>query len=366
MATFRFEPHGTTVAWANAGAINLELSPKPFTITGLYLDCQTDISTTTATNFNDYWDRFLTNLSLSGMGQTFFNFTDCRMLYHAMRVTLGGFTPPRPAPIANSGTNVLTQFGIDIPFGIKPYGIDPATGTLRRLPQDLSAGIPPTGSGNLTLAGTFGGTNALGTNVTLNVTANCQIVVYVYGLQADRPGEDISPKALPNWQMSTPTFSGTTGAFGSSVNVPAGDFLHDIIHMTYRGTNNPRDDQVFNSYKLYNQLEARDIVRYGGQSGNVRDAKIAEMVSQNWSYNQWPPSDDNSTMAVQSINRLGPSDYGIIHLPVGRWTNIKNGYSTPYGLDLRTATTGDLQQQFGLNNNTSTTHNILYRKYKPL
>ncbi len=164
MAKKIFEPHPIAQAYTASGAISIELSPKPYTITSMLVVARADITTTTATNFNDYWDRIVSKLTLTGGGKTYFDFSNMRTAYHWMRFQLGRACPVRPTVIADSQTNATKQFAYLFHFGVAPYKINPLTGCLEYDPWDLTGGIPPTGKGNLSLGGSFAAAAAMGTN----------------------------------------------------------------------------------------------------------------------------------------------------------------------------------------------------------
>lgn len=366
MAILRVEPHGTDVAWAASGSINLELSPKPYTICGIVLSQLMDITTTSATWLEDAYERFISSLTLSGGGETYFDFTDMRIAYHAMRFHLGPVAPRRFAAVADSVTAGLRQCITVLHFGVQGVKY---TGSGPKLNMgDLTAGIPPTGSGNLTLQGTFGAAAAMGSaNVTINVSANCRLQVYTYGVQPTS-GDLASaymPRALPHWVTQSPTPTATSSPFATTYNVPAGDFLRDMTFLFYNGTNDPRESDVITSLKLVNNLSNRDVLRYGGFTDSIRHGKIAETFSQLW-LGGAPPSDSNGVLVTPSVaSTTGASDEGIVYLPIHEFAEFAGGGS-PYGLDLRAATTGDLQVQTGVADSSNITYRVLLKKYKPL
>lgn len=349
MPKLRQETHSTSQAWAASGSISMELSPKPYTITRLGLFMKADVTTTSVTNFNDYWDRLVANLSLSGRGNTYFDFRNLRIAYHGERFR--GVAPRRPTVIAGSQTNAIQWFGYVFHFGVVPMKFNPNTGKYDDNPYDLTGGIPPSDKGNLTLTGAFAAAGAMGTSVTIN---NAPMYVQLWGVQA-QPGDDPAaylPRAFPNWQMRTPTPTATSGAYATQDNVPAGDFLHTMVVMMTNGSNAPRDDGVLGSFKIYNQLEAYDVLQFD-------QYKIGEMASQLQLSPVAPYSDDGSTLGVPSLNQV--SDEGLLFLPLHE--QAVTGHPL-YGVDLRSVATGDLQARYGVDDATGITLDFLYYKYK--
>ncbi len=365
MAKPRLERHPAQIAWAASGNINLELSPKPYTITEMILIVRASVTTTTATNYNDYWDRLISRLNLTGRGETYFDFSNMRAAYHLSR--FGGFAPKRPTVVADSATTLVQHFAYVFHFGVAPWRIN-AAGMLERNPWDLTGGIPPVQSGNLTLGGSFAAASAMGSNVTI---ADGDIDVYLYGVQPDA-GDHASlylPRAIPVWSMESPSLSATSSAFATAHDVPAGHLLHSMLVMLTNGSNSPRDDSVLNSLRLYNQLENREILAYGGQTGVAADYKAAEIISQLELESQgWPPTDNISTAMTALTGTPGvpaitaSADSGLIWLPVHKFAW---GGDPLYGADLRNISTGNLKLQYGISDATGVTMDIVYRKYKP-
>lgn len=354
----------TPQTYAASGSINLEISPVPFTITELLILWDGDFTTTTATWFNDPFDRIFANLSLDGNGKTYFSFTDLRIPYHLSRYE--GTAYPKPSVVADSQTNLKVALGWRVHFGIVPYKLD-RYGRWYYDPYDLTAGIPPTDSGNLTLSGAFGAAAAMGTNTTINTASKFQ--VYAFGVRP-APGDAQSaywPKAIPKWQMSSPAITATSSAFGQTENVPGGDFLHSVLFGTYRGTNNPRNGATLNSFQVWNDLDARTIFKYGGQSSTVTEYKPAEIISQALAPIVPRGAEDGinggTAVAPGVMSVTGNQDVGLVYIPF--WLQA-NAAQNPYGADLRAATTGNLQLQFGVDNATSVTCRILYKKYQLL
>ena len=368
MAKPRLEPHPTAITWAASGAINLEIAPKPYTITRMAIVGRlTSVTTTSVTNLNDPYDRVISRLALDGGGKTLFNFTNLRIPYHMGRFL--GCQAPRPSSIAGSLTAVEEQFALVLHFGVAPWRVNPITGMLEPNPYDLTGGIPPSGSGNLTLTGAFGAAAAMGTNNTINAGT---FDVYLWGVQPD-PGDPPAaymPRALPSWNMITPTLAATSGAFADGSNVPAGDFLHSAILMATNGTGAPRDDSVLNSLQLYQQAENRPIITWGNSGGNPTDVKPAELLSQFQSLAR-VPSDDVTTLcdAIASggtpgvITAVRPSDSGLYYFPLHLHT-WGNPLGSVYGIDMRSVAEGVLRFKYGVSDATGVTLDILYRKYQ--
>ena len=356
MAIRRLEPHPVPQAFAAGGAINVELSPKPYTITAMAIVVRADITTTTATNLNDYWDRIISRINISGEGKTYLDYSNMRAAYHHSRFKLKQFAPRRPTIIADSATNSLKQFMYLIHFGVKPFQVG-QSGNIEYNPWDLTAGIPPVSSGNLTLGGTFGGANAPGTNVTVN---DADFDIYLWGVQqspGDAPQQYL-PQAFPVWSMRSPTPTATSSALATQDQIPAGDFLKNIMIMTTDGTGAPRDDDVLNSLEVFNQLEARSILRYGGQASAVGDYKAAELISQ-IELAGAPASDNNVTLGVPALGDV--ADEGLVWLPLHKFAT--RGHSL-YGVDLRKVATGDLQLRYGVADATGVTLDMVYERFQ--
>lgn len=359
------ERHPVQISYTAGGAINLELSPKPYTLTRLALICRPSITTTTATWLNDPYDRIISSLTLNGGGKTVFDFRNMRAAYWHSRFALPHLRNyKRPTVVADSATTLVTQFAYIFHFGVQP-----------RLPNgddnpwDLSAGIPPTGSGNLTLQGAFAANTACGTNVTV---ADCDIDVYCYGVRQDSTvGESaasIMPRAIPQWTHDIPTPTATSSAFATTYNVPSGNYLHSSMVMQLNGTGLPRDDSVLNSFKVNFALEARDILSYGGQTGAILDYKAAEILSQ-LDVAGAPEGDDVSTamtahtgtVGVPNINHMANS--GLIYLPFYRY--LKTTAVSPYGANLSNINTGDIKFMYGVSDAAGVEMHVTHRKYVP-
>ena len=251
--------HPVTATWSTGGSISVDLSNKPQTITGIYLNLRESITTSASiTTFADNYDLLISNLTLSGGGHTFFNFTDMRVHFHHFRRILGPYSPKRPSSVASGQTAVVRQWLYWIPFGVNAVHMDPATGRMEREPWDLSGGIPPQGNGNLLLNGTWGTTSCQGTGFTCN---SAQLDVYYDGILPEQgdPPEAWMPRAFPAWLMDSPALAATSGAFATPENVPVGHFLQFITGMTTGGSNSPRDNSVLNSVQLQDVLGGNTI-----------------------------------------------------------------------------------------------------------
>jgi len=329
-------------------------------------------TTTTVTWFNDPYDRVIATLNLTGKGKTFFDFTNLRVPQHMAR--LAGFGPKRPQRIDNSLTTVELFFAYVFHFGVAPFKVNPRTGMLEDNPWDLTAGIPPTESGNLTLGGSFAADSAMGTNATIT---DADLEIYLWGVQpeAGDPYSAFMPKAIPVWQMNTPTAVATSGLFATAYNIPSGDFLHSLLWMTTRQANTPRDDGVLSSIEVFNQLENRSILRYGGLSSNVLGVQGAELLSQFGQRLHLPYSPlDNVTTAMDGIGSGGTTatptvagpgkDSGLIYFPLHQYA-LGSAYPD-YGVDMRGVASGDLQVRRGVITVTTITEDVLLRKYQLL
>lgn len=367
---YRLEPHPTQISWSASGSISAELSPKPYTITRMEIICRlTGTTGATPGFYNDAYDRVISRLNLTGKGKTYFDFSNMRAPYHLSR--LAGFGPQRPAPIAASLTGVTQYFKYVIHFGVAPVKVNPLTGMLEDNPWDLTAGIPPAESGNLTLGGTFAAASAMGSGMTIT---DADLDIYLYGVQPDAgdPPAAYLPRAIPVWAMRTPSLSATSSAFATQDNIPAGDFLHSMLVMLTNGTNSPRDDSVLNSLEVFNQLENRSILKYGGFAGAVADYQAAEMISQfdaRYALGYCPS--DNVTTAMTAVSGGGTpatitvngnaKDAGLVWLPIYKFA--AKGHPL-YGVNLQNVATGDLQLRFGVSDATGVTMDILYRRYQ--
>lgn len=361
MAKLRFYRVPTKPAWSASGTISQELSPIPFTIAGLFLKCNTNITTTTATNYNDYWDRMIATLSLTGqvLGQnkTFFSLTNMRLPYHLMRRELGRFSPRRPTVVADSVTSGLYSFATILHFGCNPFK---PNGDFN--PMDMTAGIPPTQKGQLTLGGTWGAAACFGSaNVTLNSGA---LEIYAYGVQSE-PGDPIeafTARAFPVWSMTSPTPTATSSTLGTPYNVTSGNYLRNIALMYTRGSGYPRDNQVLSDIRLYSQLENREVISFGG-AGNAGDAAGGDYaIGEEWSQlGMVHPSDNGSTLGVPSVAPLQGSDEGLVFF---RLVDLSNKVHPLYGANLKNIATGDLRIDRGVNNATTIAEDLLYQRYE--
>lgn len=342
MAKYRIDQHPVAASWSAGGAINLELSPKPYTITEMILTVVIDALDTTATpgTLNDWADRVIASLALTDAGKTHFSFTDMRAARHFTRF----FDPsPRlPASIAASQTAASVTFAYKLHFGVNPSN-----------PFDLTAGIPPTGAGNLSLTGAWGAAAAPGAGWTIN---SAKLYVSLFGVQPDA-GDPVTaylPQAFPVWTMRSPSISATSGLFSTQDNIPAGDYLHDILVMSMLGTGAPRSDAMLGSILLYNQLESRELMRFDTY-------KLAEIITQS-NYRLDAPVDEEAAAAATTVPSAVVSDVGLVWLPVGQ---ISKGGHPLYGANLRGVNTGDLQLRFGVASVTNgATMDLVYRKYQ--
>ena len=362
MPHYRHYPLPSAQAFTTSGAISLEIAPTPITITRMAIVIRASITTGSATNFNDYWDRMISSLTLNWAGHTVFSFQNMRPAYHHTR-----FVPPttkRPTVIANGVTDDVTQQPAYIfHFGVAPLTVD-QHGMVHDNPFDLTAGIPPVGVGNLTLTGNWPAfEDTMGTNVDI---ADAPFDVYLWGIQPlpTDPPELWMPRAIPSWQMSTPTPTATSSPFATIYNIPAGGHLHSMTVMLTNGTNAPRQDDILNSLRLYSAKEARSIITYGGQASGVQGLsqyQAAEILSQQY-VNGWVPTDDSpdGTLGVPSV--LQGRDSGLVHFPIARYIDPRRPMAE-YGADLRQLATGDLQLNQGVEDATGINMFVLMRKY---
>ena len=351
--------NATNSTWSASGAISVDLSNKPQTITGLYLDVRLNVTTSASiTTFGDNYDRVISNLTLSGGGHTFFNLTDMITPYHHFRRVLGGFAPKRPASIASGQTSTTIQFVYWIPFGVCPVVYDQATGKLRRNPWDLTGGIPPQGNGNLLLTGAWGAAAAQGTGFTIN---SGQVDVYYDGVlpEGGDPVEAWSPRAFPAWTMDSPSLAATSGAFASSENVPVGHFAQFITAVTRDGSNTPRSNDVLNSVQLQDVLGGNTVIQYGGQAGANADYLAAELISQLGA--GFPIADDPASPGTLTVGTY--ADQGIFHIDLSELANPAKGGSPLYGLDLRKVGVGALAVQYGISDATGSSLTFLHKQY---
>src|SRR5262245_26966588 len=201
---------GVTQPYLAGGQFNIELAPVQGSITELVMFVRAVVTTTTPTNNSDYWDLVLMNASLTGGGNTYFQFSNMRCAQHWARLCRK-YAFRRPPPIAASQTNAEAQFAYLFHFGTRPLLPDG-----RRNKFDLSAGIPPVTRGNLTLGGNWNPASAPGTNVTVQTTT--WLDVYAHVVQQESQGEDPArwmPVALPNFTMRSPTPTATSTPFST-------------------------------------------------------------------------------------------------------------------------------------------------------
>lgn len=278
--------------------------------------------------------------------KTFFDFSNMRIGYHLSR--FGMFGPKRPTAVADSATTLVQHFAYVFHFGVAPWRVNPNTGMIERNHWDLTAGIPPVQSGNLTLGGTFAAAaGSLGNDVTV---ADGDVDVYpFFGVQPE-PGDlpaAYLPRAIPTWSMESPSLAASSSAFATSHDIPSGHHLHSMLVMLTNRTNSPRDNSVLNSIRIYNQLEAREILAFGRQTDIVADCKAAEIISQ-LELAGWPPTDNVSTAMTALTGTAGvpeisaPSDAGLHWFPLHKYALRRH---LVYGVDPRSVGTGDLKLQ---------------------
>lgn len=341
MAKNRTETHPVAAAWSASGSINLELSPKPYTITEMDIDVYATVNTgATPGAYNDLWDRIISTLALTGKGKTYFAFSNARAMRHFNRFIVK--QPRRPAPLAASQTGATAHVGYKIHFGVNPAN-----------PFDLTAGIPPSESGNLSLTGTWGAAAAPGSGYTITAAS---MYVTLHGVMPE-PGDvpaQYLPKAFPIWSQRTPTPVATSSRYATQDNIPAGGFLHSLLVMTFNGSDLPRDDAVLGSIQLYAQTEAREIIKYDVW-------KVAEIMTQS-RYRVDPYLDDEIAEAgASTVPSAVPCDKGLVWLQLADYATKGNAL---YGADLRNVNTGDLQLRYGVDDATGIEMHVVYRKYE--
>ena len=348
-------PHPVSATWSAGGSFAIDLSNKPSTITGMYLIHRSNItSTATPATYNDPWDRQIANLTLSGSGHQYFNFTDLRLPYYHQREFLG-INSPKRASLAASLTTTNFQTLTYIHFGTAPTVTDAASGKVRQNPYDLTAGIAPSTGGNLQLTGTFGPALFGGGAVTQN-SGQLDIVLDMVLPEAGDAPEAYLPRAVPAWQMTTPSLTATTGSFQQSENVPVGSFLHSVSWMTTSGANAPRSDAPLNSIRLQDVLGGNTVVQYGQGSAAAADYLVAPLISQLGA--AFPLADDPAAAGVLTAGTY--SDPGLAHVDM---TAFAVRGDPLFGLDLRRVGTGAVSLQYGVANATTTTLAIFYRRY---
>lgn len=348
-------------AWAAGGSISLELSPTPFTITRMVLVNHLQFTISGGAFYNDWADRIITNLTLSGGGQTYFDYRNLRPAYWLSHFQ--GIAPRRPLPPA---TTVLIQTLQNFHFGVRPQLVDARSGGFMDNPWDLSGGIAPQGRGNLTLQGSFAGAaNGVGSATTTTTAGGFDI--YLYGVRpeaGDTPGSYL-PQAFPNFSMQTITPSATSSAFSTETNIPAGGFLRAMMIEQHRvATSLPRANDVLNSLRIYNQQKGGELISFGGQSGSAADYQAAEMLSQveAQSVLAQPYGDDVliGTVGTPSLNAT--VDAGLVFLPLYKLAT-KAAAHPLYGVDMRSVATGDLRLQYGVANATAIEMLAIYQRY---
>lgn len=348
--------HPVSITWSSGGSFSLDLSNKPQTITGMWIVVRpSSITTTTTGAYNDFWDRLISSLTLSGAGHTYFQALDMRTFFYHNRHFLQWLSPKRPAPTASSQTAVYGAiFAYYVHFGVAPLVFNGASGRLDENRWDLSAGIPPSTGGNLTLTGNFATSTAMGSGATLNA-ATVDVYLDLVLPEAGDPLEAYLPRALPTWLQTQPALSGTSGAFGTFENIPVGSLLHSITAMTTAGSNAPRSSTVLNSIRLQDVLGSNTVIEYG-QGSLATDSISAEIATQQG--DSFPLVDDPASIGSFTVGTQ--SDPGLIHLDVSQYAVRGDPL---YGLDLRRVGTGAVQVQYGIQTTSNAALNFFYRRY---
>lgn len=337
--------HAVSPTFTATGQINLELSPKPYTITEM--DIMLAVTTTTGAapgTYNDPWDRLISSLSLSGKGKPYFNFGDMRVARHVTRFFAPSASPP--APLAASQAALVRYYGYKFHFGLNPDD-----------PFDLSAGIPPSGAGNLSLTGVWGADAFAGTGYSATAAT---MTVLCRGVQAKAGEGDaaIMPRAIPLWSTQVVTPGVTSSLFSSIYNIPSGDYLHDIGLVSYLGTGQPRSSAMLGSVQLFNQLESQELFRadtYRAVEQSIQ-AQYLKDHSRDWSSQILDAALAFDTPAISNY------DAGLLWIPVAEQSA---GGPMGYGADLRNVATGDLQVRYSVLSVTNVaTLNVFLRKYQ--
>ncbi len=349
--------HPVSITYSSGGSFSLDLSNKPQTITGMWLIVRpSSVTTTTTGPYNDYWDRLISSITLSGAGHTYFQALDMRSFYFHNRHFLQGLSPKRPVPTANSITaGYGQQFSYYVHFGVSPLVFNGATGRLDENRWDLSGGIAPSTGGNLTLTGNFAlATNVLGSGVVVN-SASIDVYLDCVLPEAGDPLEAYLPRALPSWLHTQPALSATSGAFGVFENVPVGSLLHSVSVLTTAGANAPRASTVLNSIRLQDVLGSNTVFEYGAGS-LATDSVSAEIITQQG--DGFPLADDPAAIGTFTVGNQ--SDPGLIHLDVSQYA-VRG--DPVFGLDLRRVGTGAVQIQYGVATTTNAAISFFYRRY---
>ena len=162
----------------------------------------------------------------------------------------------------------------------------------------------------------------------------------MWGVQplAGDPPESYQPRAFPVWSTASPTPTGTSAQFGTSYNIPAGDFLRTITLETHLGANAPRSDGVLSSLKLYDQLNSRDIWRADRNEG-------ALLALQAPFIDQGVPHGDNGTVFVTPSAGMD-HDPGLY--PFMFFEQTTNGGHPLYGADMRNLATATFSSSTAL------------------
>ncbi len=342
-------------AWSSGGPFSIELSPTPGTITGLVIYVRPSITTTTVTALNDAWDRFIATMSLTGDGKTFFAFTNMRAAYHLTRFRGHGMArPPVAAGSLTTDQSTPYEFAYYFHFGQKLREV--VNGRVRANPWELSAGIPPLSKGNLTLQGTWGTTNAPGTNWSILSGTTFSVGYFMVSPTTGDADSDWLPQAMPRWEMATPTPTATSSLLQTAYNIPSGDYLQALMLMGTNGSGAPRDDGVLGSLELFNQKRGQSLWR----TDRYKHSELLTQAVWGAAIGQgWPASDDNSTLVTPSVAKN--ADEGLVYLP----GDLLSPTGHPvYGAYMGDVATGDIQLRYGVDDATGITLDVVSVKYQ--
>ncbi len=362
MALRRIETLGRVKYEAGTSKV-VDISNKPYTITSIVAAVRAVVDTGAAAGtYNDPWDRLISSMTITVAGKTIVSYTDMRVAYAQQLAHLDVLAPKRPNPPGNSAVDYARQFLYVFHFGVSPLRIRGQAGSIEGYPWDLTAGIPPNRT-NAYIQFTWGAANAGGSGWTTD--AATEVEFYAFGVQPETgdPPDAYLPRAIPFWFHETPSISATVQPRGASINVPNGMFLRSVQLLTYRGANNPRDNEVLNSVVLRDDFRNIELVTIAS-SDDWKVAESAELMTQLYFLgNGWPPTMDPGGTALDNAEAIAQTRHeGLIHLPLYLFAS-KGNLGDLYGFDLRGAHVGQLKIYYGVKTATNATLNVIYQKY---